>query len=218
MKINGFSVRYPGGFSLKIEDTEVEKGRIYGLIGANGSGKSTFIKALAGVTGTVDGVHPLQRDVLVSYLPQKPYPFRKSVLDNILLAGGDRGRALELIKALGIESLQNRRAHHLSGGETARMALARALMADCDLLLLDEPTAAMDMEATMLAENAIVNACASIGCTVMLVTHSVAQASRIADETLFFNGGQIIERGETGSLLSSPGKYETKRFLDFSGC
>lgn len=217
MKISAFSVKYPDGFLLSADEMEIEKGKIYSIIGANGCGKSTFIKALAGAVRTENGSRPVQRDITVSYLPQKPYAFRKSVISNVLLGGNDKARASELINALGLGSLADRKAHLLSGGETARMALARSLMSRCDLLLLDEPTAAMDIEATVLAENSVVNACAETGCAVMLVTHSPAQASRISDFTLFFRSGHIAEYGETGQLLSSPQNAETKRFLEFSG-
>jgi len=121
------------------------------------------------------------------------------------------------MKELGIDALAGQNAKKLSGGETARMALCRILMKRYELLILDEPTAAMDMESTLAAEGLIQKYCAETGCAVLLITHSIGQARRLSDRLLFLQGGKLIEQGQTSQLLSAPQCEETKRFLEFYG-
>ena len=211
MNIPAFTLSYPR-FTLNMPQLSLQKGRICAVIGANGSGKSSLLKALSGALPAFSC--PLRRDVSVSYLPQKPYLFRMSAWKNILLGKKDTQRAAALTQALGIEHLCRRNAQRLSGGEGARVALARCLMVPCDLRLLDEPTAAMDMEAALQAEAAIRQA--GQDCCTLLVTHSPAQAARLADDVLFLSHGALTEWGEAERVLSSPTQSETKRFLAFA--
>ena len=95
------------------------------------------------------------------------------------------------------------------------MALARLMMGRFDLVILDEPTAAMDMESSSLAEGLILDYCRETGCALVLVTHSLQQARRVADEALFFCAGQLLEQGSKEKLLYTPEREETRRFLDF---
>ena len=145
------------------------------------------------------------------------YPFRMTTRANILLNGKDVKRAEHLMDALQIRHLENKRANFLSGGETARMALARLMMKSYDMVLLDEPTAAMDMETTILSEDLIVDYVRETGCTLILVTHSLQQARRIADQVLYFHKGNLLESGPRDQVLSEPKMTETKEFLNFYG-
>lgn len=121
------------------------------------------------------------------------------------------------MEALGLTPLAGRRADGLSGGETARMALARVLMRPCGLLILDEPTASMDMEAAILAERLVAAYREETGCAVLLITHDLQQARRMADEALFFCGGQLWESGPAERVLFAPERPETGKFLEFYG-
>lgn len=217
MKIQGFTKTYEGRRVLELPDLELERAKIYGVIGANGSGKSTFAKVLSGVTPADNPGRKLEKGLSLGYMPQKNYAYRMSVRDNILLGKRDVEKARRLMETLGIEHLANKRARLLSGGETARMALARLMMKDFDLLLLDEPTAAMDMESSLLAESLMADYCRRTGCAMVLITHSLQQAERMADELLFFHEGRLMERGEKERLLSAPVRPELRRFLDFYG-
>jgi ABC-type glutathione transport system ATPase component len=136
---------------------------------------------------------------------------------NILLNGKDEDRANALMDAIQLRELENKRADKLSGGETARMALIRLMMKRYDVAILDEPTAAMDMETTLLSEKLIVEYVRETGCALILVTHSLQQARRIADEVLYFHKGKLLETGSKEQILSSPQKVETKQFLEFYG-
>ena len=217
MKISSFTKTYPDGFSLCVPELALTPGSICAVVGANGSGKSTFSKVLAGILPPDSGPAPLPSSLTVGYLPQRSYPFRMSVRANLTLGGGSTEQATELLQALHLESLANRRADLLSGGELSRMALARLLMHPRDLLLLDEPTAAMDMESTVLAEKLIRRICRESGCTVLLVTHSLQQARRLADHVLFFHQGSLWEQGPVEQVLHTPITPEARAFLAFYG-
>lgn len=214
MKTPAFTKTYKGRRVLSMPEFEFEGGRIYAVIGANGSGKSTLAKILAGAAEPDSG-RPGLKDV--AYMPQKAFAFRMSTRANIMLGGGDRERAEELMRRLGLLQLADKNARRLSGGETARMALARLLMRPCALLILDEPTAAMDMETTAKSEELIKEYCAECGCAVLLITHSLQQAKRTADEILFFRDGELAECGRKDELLSEPKTDRLREFLDFYG-
>ena len=216
MKIAAFSKTYEGRMVLDFPGMELEPGKIYAIIGANGSGKSTFSKILTGVV-KADRRGKLLTGGTVGYMPQKNYAFRMSTRANILLNGKDTARAEKLMEALRLTPLAEKRADKLSGGETARMALARLMMRSYDVAILDEPTAAMDMETTILSEDLIVDYVRKTGCTLILVTHSLQQARRIADEVLYFHKGSMLESGPRERVLYEPKMPETRQFLDFYG-
>ena len=216
MKISAFSKTFDGVKVLDFPGAELQPGKIYAIIGANGSGKSTFAKILTGVQ-KADQKGSWLEGGTVGYSPQKSYAFRMTTRANILLNGTDAARAEELMEALQIQHLADKRADRLSGGETARMAMARLMMKAYDLVILDEPTAAMDMETTLLSEHLIQDYVRRTGCAVILVTHSLQQARRIADEVLYFHKGKLLEQGPSATMLYTPARGETKQFLEFYG-
>lgn len=216
MTISAFSKTYDGTKVLDFPGMELKPGRIYAIIGANGSGKSTFAKILAGIV-KADRMGSHLDAASIGYMPQKNYAFRMTTKANILLNGRDESRANALMDAIQIRHLENKRADRLSGGETARMALARLMMKGYDVAILDEPTAAMDMETTLLSEQLIVEYVRETGCALVLVTHSLQQARRIADEVLYFHKGRLLESGTKEAVLNKPAKAETKQFLEFYG-
>ena len=217
MKIFTFSKTYDGRKVLDFPGMEFQPGKIYAIIGANGSGKSTFAKILTGVE-QADEKGAVTDIPSVGYLPQKNYAFRMSTRDNILLSNHKQvDKANDLMDALQIRHLESKRADRLSGGETARMALARLMMKSYCLTLLDEPTAAMDMETTLLAEKAIAAYVQRSNCALILVTHSLQQARRLADEVLYFHKGELLEHGPAAQVLQTPAQTETKQFLEFYG-
>ena len=216
MKIQAFSKTYHGVRVLDFPGMELAPGEICAVIGANGSGKSTFAKILAGVLAA-DQKGPHLDTRSVGYLPQKNYAFRMSTRANILLTAKDDKLAEQWMDALQIRHLEHKRADRLSGGETARMALARLMMKGYGTVILDEPTAAMDMESTLLSEKLIVQYVRQTGCALILVTHSLQQARRTADRVLFLHKGRLIEQGPTDAVLNAPAHPETGKFLEFYG-
>lgn len=216
MKLLPFSKTYDGRKVLDFPGTELEPGKIYAVIGANGSGKSTFAKILAGVLPADKKGKRLEGGI-IGYMPQKNYAFRMTTRANILLNGTDEKRAERLMDAIQLRHLENKRADRLSGGETARMALIRLMMRSYDLVLLDEPTAAMDMETTLLSEKLILEYTRETACTMILVTHSLQQARRVADEVWYFHKGKLLETGPKEQVLQEPSRAETRQFLEFYG-
>ena len=216
MKILPFSKTYEGRCVLDFPGMELQPGKIYAIIGANGSGKSTFARILSGVL-KADSQGRFLDTASVGYMPQKNYAFRMTTKANILLNGKDASRAEQLMDAIGLRELENKRADRLSGGETARMALVRLMMKRYDVVLLDEPTAAMDMETTLLSEKLIAQYVRESGCALILVTHSLQQARRIADEVWYFHKGKLLESGPKEQVLVKPNRAETRQFLEFYG-
>ena len=216
MKILPFSKTYEKRTVLDFPGVELQPGKIYAVIGANGSGKSTFAKILSGILpADKKGKHV--SGGTIGYMPQKNYAFRMTTKANILLNGKDEARSNALMDAIGLRELENKRADRLSGGETARMALVRLMMKRYDVVILDEPTAAMDMETTLLSEKLIVEYVRETGCALILVTHSLQQARRIADEVQYFHKGKLLESGPKEQVLSAPQRAETRQFLEFYG-
>lgn len=216
MKLDAMKKTYGGRTVLDLPELELEAGKIYSVIGANGSGKSTFAGILAG-TEAPDGGKAAAASDSQGYMPQKSYAFRMSVKRNLLLSGGSPEKAEELMEKFALAELAGKNAKKLSGGETAKLALARLLMKDYKLLILDEPTAAMDMESTLAAERLICGYCRRTGCTVLWITHSLQQAKRCSDVTLFLNNGRLGEMGETLKLLTAPVNEDTGKFIEFYG-
>lgn len=214
MNIQPFSKTYEGRCVLDFSGIDLEAGKIYAVIGANGSGKSTFAKILAGVIPADKRGKKLHG--VVGYMPQNNFAFRMSTRANLLLGSRDPQKADQLIEAFQLRPLEKKRADRLSGGETARMALARLMMKQYDLVILDEPTAAMDMETTLISEDCIRSYVRETGCALILVTHSLQQANRLADGILFFRNGILTESG-TKQLLRTPAEETTKEFLIFYG-
>ena len=217
MEVRAFSKSYDKNPVLQFPAFSFEKGSVYAVIGANGSGKSTFARILAGVLPGDQKSSPFVSACKVGYMPQKSYGFRMRVEKNILLGGKDRQRAQALMEKLDITHLASRRADRLSGGETARMALVRTLMRGYDLVLLDEPTAAMDIASAALAEDCILDYQRETGGVTLIVTHSLKQARRLGDQVLFFHQGNLLEWGPSAQVLEQPEQEETRRFLEFYG-
>ena len=216
MKSEAFTKSFGGHTVLGVPAIEWPACSITAVIGTNGSGKSTLAKVLAGIEPP-DQKMNLLTGCSIGYLPQKSYAFRLSTARNIALNGSNREHLETLMEALQLDRLAKQNAKKLSGGETAKMALARILMGRYDLLILDEPTASMDMESTLAAEKLIKEYSKVTSCTVILITHSIQQARRIADDVLFLHDGKVRESGPTEKVLFDPAEEETKRFLEFYG-
>lgn len=213
MIIKPFSKKYEGDMALEFSGITLEKGKIYGVVGANGSGKSTFAKVVSGVIPSDNKERVF--DGTVGYMSQNSFAFRMSTKDNILIANKDEKRAEMLMKELNLCHLKNKKATKLSGGETARMAMARLMMKQFDLVILDEPTAAMDMEMTKVSEEMIKKYVSKTGCALIIISHNIKQTERLSDYVWFFHEGELLEAGETDKVLTSPANPKTLKFLDF---
>jgi ABC-type multidrug transport system ATPase subunit len=209
--------QFGGRIVLEIPELHFTPGRRYGLIGENGSGKTTLIRMLAGTarptSGTIEGLN----GKTVGYLPQSPYAFSFSVLENVALALNSHREADQTAKkalvAVGMESLVEARGDRLSGGEAQRMALARVLVRSYEVLLLDEPTSSTDVRSMDLIETTLKEYVQNTECTLIFSTHSPAQALRLANEVLYLEKGRLVEQGLAETLFHSPQDERTKAFL-----
>ena len=204
---------------LDVEKLRFVEGEVYAIIGTNGSGKSTLLEAIAGTLkfkGSVRGVEGKD----VAYMPQKSYAFSMSVLSNVTAPcplfrlPAERAKAKRSLKQMGLHHLARKNASRLSGGETQRVALARMLVAPHDYLILDEPSASMDVESTLISEEVLKDYLERTGCALIFATHSMAQARRLSDKVVFMDGGKVIEMGYTDEVLDNPKDDRTKAFLD----
>jgi tungstate transport system ATP-binding protein len=203
----------------------IEPGAPTVLIGPNGSGKTTLLRLAMGLLvpqrgrmtwGGVTDAKPMHRAIVF----QRPTMLRRSVAGNIRYAlkaagvprNGHDARISELLLLVGLDGMALRPARRLSGGEQQRLALARALARDPAVLLLDEPTASLDPAATKSVED-IVRAIAARGVKVVMATHDIGEARRLAGDVVFLHGGRVVETGDAHAFFSSPKTSEAKAFL-----
>ena len=210
---------YNGREVLNIENLEFESGKIYALLGPNGAGKTTLLRVIAGAekldSGSIciDGI----KDESIAYLPQKPYLFDMTVMDNVCIGLKKSDNVLvkadKALKYLGMEGFKNSKMLGLSGGEAQRVVIARTLVLEKKLVLLDEPLSSVDISSMQLVEDYIKKVNKRDGSTIIFSTHSPTQALRMADEALFMQDGKVIEKGAPSNLLNSPKEKETAEFL-----
>ena len=192
------------------------------LLGPNGSGKTTLLKMAMGLVPPVSGrvMYAGQEDQARrhAFVFQKPVMLRRTAARNIAFALRAAGRAddpaviARLLDSVGLGALADRPARRLSGGEQQRLALARALARDPEVLFLDEPTASLDPAATKRVEDIIART-ARAGVKVVMATHDLGQARRLAEEILFLAKGRLLEQTPAATFFANPATAEAKRFL-----
>jgi len=209
IEINNLKKTYKDRDVLDIDGFAFENGKKYALIGANGSGKSTLIKIIAKVISPDKGSVTIEGKNKIAYMPQKPLGFNLSVTNNMKIAGGND--FMPLLEKLGLIHLKKKNASRLSGGETQRVALARMLAVGGEIMLLDEPTSAMDIESATLAESLLLEETKSK--LVIFATHSIQQAERLADIIIFLHEGKILEYLPAGEFRKTCQNEKTKEFI-----
>jgi tungstate transport system ATP-binding protein len=196
------------------------------LIGPNGAGKTTLLRLLMGLVAPVRGrvtwggreaaAEPTHRAIVF----QRPAMLRRSAAGNIRYALAAAGvprakrasRVDELAAIVGLAGLGGRPARKLSGGEQQRLALARALAKEPQILLLDEPTASLDPAATKAIEDVICSVAAR-GIKVVMSTHDLGEARRLAGEIVLMHRGRVIESGAADTFFADPRTEEARRFM-----
>jgi tungstate transport system ATP-binding protein len=220
---------------LHIEQLSFHRGRIYGIIGPSGAGKSTFLRLVnllelptsgeiyfKGEPVALNGRPDVRARREMTMVFQKPLLFRTSVEENIAYGLKARrfpreeikARVESLLEKVGLKELARRQAGTLSGGEAQRVAIARAVAFEPALLLLDEPTANLDPLNVELIEQLILDLNRDTEMTIIIVTHNIFQARRIAGEVIFLHEGRIVEKGETEEIFTSPRDPRTKAFVE----
>jgi len=202
--VEGLSKRFGSVIAVDGLSFSIERGESFAMIGPNGAGKTTTLKAILGLTrpdaGTIGiGAQRLPpRDPAarreLGYVPQRvTFPAGRTV-EEVLgffadLRGLPRGATLDALKRVGLESIARRRANQLSGGFTQRLSLAQALLGDPSLLVLDEPTASLDPEATWEFRS-LLDQLRREGRTILLCSHLLSEIERVADRVLILVAGR----------------------------
>lgn len=234
---------YYGDFhALNDINIEIPEKEVTALIGPSGCGKSTFLKIFNRMNDLVEGcriegeyrigdidifdkdtdVNVLRKNVGMVF--QKPNPFQMSIYDNIAFAPRTFGvKKKSELDAIVEESLQRasiwdevkdrlrKNALGMSGGQQQRLCIARSLAANPKILLMDEPTSALDPISTGKIEELMDELKKEL--TIVIVTHNMQQAVRIADKTAFFLLGELVEYGDTDDIFTSPHDERTERYI-----
>jgi phosphate transport system ATP-binding protein len=240
LEVTGLNFYYGAQQALFDVSLKIPEKRVTALIGPSGCGKSTFLRTLnrmyeivrdARASGEVllDGENLLAMDVVrlrrrVGMVFQKSNPFPKSIFDNVAYGLRVNERMSharlreEVEKSLRraalwdeVKDKLHESAYALSGGQQQRLCIARALAVDPEVLLLDEPCSALDPIATAKIEDLLF--ALRENCTIVIVTHNMQQAARVAEYTGFFLLGKLIEFGPTQALFTKPARTETEDYI-----
>jgi phosphate transport system ATP-binding protein len=240
MEADMLRVAYGGREVLKGIEVPIARGKVTAIVGPSGCGKTTFLRTLnrltdlspgCRVTGrvTIDGEDCMTMDPVllrrrVGMVFQKPNPFPMSIRENILYGvkaqgdkNGNHDHLLEasLSKAVLWDEVKDRlddSALHLSGGQQQRVCIARCLATSPEVVLMDEPAGSLDPRSTAKLEESILAMRGDY--TVVIVTHDVPQARRVADYTGFFYAGRVIEFGRTRQMFEAPRQEATRHYLE----
>lgn len=214
---------------LDIGSLAIERGEIFAVVGPSGAGKSTLLRLLNFLEPPTEGEivfdgtpippdPPLDLIRRVTTVFQRPILLNRSVRDNVAFGLGLRnvsanGRVSEALDRVGLAELCDAPSHKLSGGEMQRVALARALVLNPDVLLLDEPTANLDPYNVGLIESIVREQNTTHRTTIVLVTHNVFQARRLAQRVGLLLGGSLIELAPTPDFFDNPRDPRTAAFV-----
>ena len=246
IKCQNVSVLYDGKPALHDISTQIRAHAVTAFIGPSGCGKSTFLRCFnrmndmietAHVTGSIEidgqNINDPETDVVelrqrVGMVFQKPNPFPKSIFENVAYGPRIHGlcrnrnelrdRVEQALTHAGLWSEVADRLNQpglgLSGGQQQRLCIARAIATEPDVLLMDEPCSALDPIATTTIETLIGDLAQNY--TLIIVTHSMAQAQRVSTDTAFFYKGALVEMAPTKSLFANPQQPETQAYLSGS--
>ena len=221
---------------LKGISTTINKGDVVAIIGPSGCGKSPFLRSLNLLEDTTDGhilfegtditddsvdINTIREKIGMVFQQFNLFE-NMTVLENIMLAPVKRNKmtkdeaaakARELLGRIGLEDKENAYPSTLSGGQKQRIAIVRALAMNPDVMLFDEPTSALDPE--MVSEVLdVMKSLAEEGMTMVIVTHEMGFAKKVADRVLFVDGGLILEDNTPERVFDAPTNERTKSFLD----
>jgi tungstate transport system ATP-binding protein len=222
---------YGGRTVLSIESLQIAAGELLCLVGPTGAGKSTLLRLLAGLERPAagrfrfgdwpldSGELPLETRRRIALVFQRPLALTGTVRANVEYGLRLRGlrreaaRVQTAIDQLGLTPLAPRDARSLSGGETQLMALARALVLEPEVLLLDEPTAHLDPARVTLVEGAVRDFRSRHAATVVWATHQLFQARRVADRVALLLDGRLVEAAGAAQFFTAPADPRTAAFV-----
>lgn len=214
---NKVSVIREEHYLLKDISIEIKPGAITLILGHNGAGKTLLMQVLHGLTLPDEGVidsPPASRQRMVF---QKPIMLRRTALQyfNFVCPGLSIPDQHHWFDSAQLTSRMDAPARRLSGGEQQKLALIGALAAQPEILFLDEPAASLDVEATMLSESLISEAC-DAGTTIIMTSHNQAQAARLADQVIFMDQGYVKEQSDAKTFFRAPQSDAGQHYLAFT--
>ena len=230
-RLNQVCKSYGSAFTLHVQRLDVSQGDVLGLLGPTGSGKSTLLRVLAGLEQLTAGeIHFGKAPLLaadaaldmrrrLTLVFQQPVLLRGSVRFNVeyglKLRGQtvDNARVQHVLQRLGLDKLAAQSVDTLSGGQAQLVALARALVIDCDVLLLDEPTAHLDPAHVARVEETVSDFQSQRKMTVIWATHNLFQARRVASHAALLLQGQLIEVDRVEPFFDTPTDPRTADFV-----
>ena len=224
INVQGLSVITQDRMLLNTISCEITSAGISVIMGPNGAGKSLFLRCLHGLTQPAKGQiqfcgRPPDEEILKrqSFVFQSPTVLRRTVFENLAFVARLRpditmATVQHLLAEMRLENLRDQPARLLSGGEKQRLAMARALLTSPDLLFMDEATAILDPASIQIIETSL-KAAAQDGMKIIVVTHDIGQARRLAHDVLFFSHGQLTEHTDAASFFTSPQSESAQAYL-----
>jgi len=234
IEVTGLNHRYGDRAILENINFSVDRGEVFALIGPTGAGKTTLLRIidLLEVPGAGEiyfdgkcipraGKQRLEIRRRMSFIHQKPQVFNLSVYDNVACGLRWRGEAKDriagevdqILEMVGLKGYKNRNARTLSGGEAQRVALARSLVLEPEVLLLDEPTANLDPVSTAKIEQLISYVARQSNTTIIMATHDMSQGQQLADRIGVLLDGRLVQTGDATDIFRSPQNEQVAHFV-----
>jgi len=223
IEINNLNKKYKDIFAVKNINFKINKGKTIGLLGPNGCGKSTTIGMMLGLIKPTSGsvlingknIENNRTSLLEKINFISPYielPKKLTIEENLKVYGRLYGvknlndKILELMETLNLNEFRKRKTGELSSGQKNRVSLAKALINDPEILLLDEPTASLDPDVGDYVRSIIEKFVAKNGSTILLASHNMNEVERLCDEVMMMKNGEIIDQGKSDDLISKHGR------------
>jgi tungstate transport system ATP-binding protein len=234
LELKDISKSFAGKMALKNISLAVDEGEIFAVIGPSGSGKTSLLRLIDLLiypdSGSItfegsytDGDEGHRRALRrhMGMVFQYPYLFDTTVFNNVALGlkirdcpqNEAKERVNRILEIVGLSKLENRRVKTLSGGEAQRVALARALVVEPKLVLLDEPTANLDPKNVAIVEDIVKTSNIMSKVTVVLATHNLNQARRLAHRVMFLLEGELVEMGNAKEIFENPKDEKTAEYI-----
>lgn len=204
---------------------KIKSNSITAVLGPNGAGKSIFLQTINGLISIQSGrltFNSMQNNQEIrkqqAMVFQTPVLLRRTVMANMQFVSNLRNKKSNqlpknLLDKVGLEGYEKKPARLLSGGEKQRLSMARALIVNPNLLLLDEPTANLDPYSLNLIEDLVLEE-NSIGKTVIFTTHDMSQAKRLATDVIFLNKGKVLEQTVSKTFFKNPKTFEAQKYIN----
>ena len=224
IEIKNLNKQYKKTLAVKNINFKINKGKVIGLLGPNGCGKSTTIGMILGLVKPTSGsvlingkniennrTNSLKKINFIS--PYIELPKKLSIEENLIVYGKLYGvknlknKILELMEMLNLTQFRKRKTGELSSGQKNRVSLAKALVNDPEILLLDEPTASLDPDVADYVRGIIENFSSKNNSTILLASHNMNEVERLCDEIMMMKNGEIIDQGTSSDLIKNHGRH-----------